>query len=151
MNGGAYVYQPAESEVRWMGATSTHFLATGELTNGEFGLVEERAARGISVPLHRHDADVESFYVLEGEISIFVGDQPGVRVAAGGFAHVPAGTVHGFRIESEIARYLLLTTPHHAEFYRAISLPTQGASVDDSVIGAACEEYGIEFVGPLPH
>jgi hypothetical protein len=73
-----------------------------------------------------------------------------MRVSAGTFAHIPGGTVHGFRIESEIARYLIFTTPHHAEFYRAITLPTRGATVDDSVIGAACEEYDIEFIGPLP-
>lgn len=30
-------------------------------------------------------------------------------------ATVPAGTVHGFRIESEIARYLILTSPRHGE------------------------------------
>jgi quercetin dioxygenase-like cupin family protein len=133
-----------------MGATSTHFLATGDLTSGAFALVEEQAARGVSVPLHRHVKDVESCYVLEGEISLFVGDDPGMRVSAGTFAHIPGGTVHGFRIESEIARYLIFTTPHHAEFYRAITLPTRGATVDDSVIGAACEEYDIEFIGPLP-
>ena len=48
-----------------MGDTSTHFLATGFLTDGAFGLVEESAKRGMSVPLHRHDLDIESFYVLD--------------------------------------------------------------------------------------
>ena len=147
---GAYVYQTGESEVRWMGATSTSFLATGDLTGGEFALVEEKAAQGVSVPLHRHPRDVESFYVLEGEMSFFLGDEPGIRASAGAFAFIPGGTVHGFRIESKIARYLILTTPHHAEFYRAITLPTEQASVDDSVIGAACQEYGVEFIGALP-
>jgi quercetin dioxygenase-like cupin family protein len=49
-----------------MGETSTFFLATGEQTGGAFCLVDERAKRGDSVPLHRHDEDMESFYVLEG-------------------------------------------------------------------------------------
>ena len=30
----------------------------------------------------------------------------------------------GFRVESETARYLILTTPRHGEFYRAITLPS---------------------------
>jgi quercetin dioxygenase-like cupin family protein len=132
------------------GPTSTHFFATGQLTGGGFALVEESSARGVSVPLHRHVEDVESFYVLEGEMSFFLGDRPGIRASAGAFAHIPAGIVHGFRIESMTARYLILTTPHHAEFYRAITLPTPHATVDDSVIGAACRQYGIEFIGPLP-
>jgi hypothetical protein len=64
--------------------------------------------------------------------------------------------VHGFRVSSETARYLILTTPRHGEFYRAITLASRpgGAqpleAVDGSQIGEACAEYGIEFVGPLP-
>jgi quercetin dioxygenase-like cupin family protein len=139
-----------------MGDTSTHFLATGEQTDGAFALVDERARRGESVPLHLHPDDVESFFVLEGEITIFIGDQPGVRAGAGSFAHVPGGTVHGFRVESETARYLILTTPRHGEFYRAITLPSRSGGlpplepIDGSQIGDAAREYGIEFVGPLP-
>lgn len=146
----AYLYNPGESELRWMGETSTHFLATGALSGGTFALVEERAKRGVSVPLHRHDDDMESFYVLEGEISFYLGDQSGQRATAGAFAHIPGGTIHGFRIESETARYLILTTPRHAEFYRAITLPSPLTPIDGAVIGKACQEYGIAFVGLLP-
>jgi quercetin dioxygenase-like cupin family protein len=146
----AYIYQPDESELRWMGKTSTNFLATGALTGGGFALVEERSIRGVSVPLHKHDNDVESFYILEGEVTFFLEDKPGVQAITGTFVHIPKGTVHGFRIKSETVRYLILTTPHHAEFYRAITSPSPEATVDDVVIGKACHEYGIEFVGPLP-
>ncbi|HEU4970602.1 MAG TPA: cupin domain-containing protein [Gaiellaceae bacterium] len=64
----------------------------------------------LSVPLHRHD-DVESFSGLAGEVTLFLGDEPGVTAGPGSFAHVPAGAVHGFRVASEEARYLILTTP----------------------------------------
>lgn len=151
-----YIRQPEESELRWMGDTSTHFLATGDLTNNNFCLVDERAAQGEAVPLHRHPDDVESFYVVEGEVSYFIGDQPGVKAGAGTFVHIPGGTVHGFRIESEMARYLILTTPRHGEFYRAITRPSKPGGkppeggVDGDTIREACEKYGIEFVGKLP-
>jgi quercetin dioxygenase-like cupin family protein len=145
-----FVYQRDESELRWMGETSTHFLATGALTGGAFALVEEKAKRGVSVPLHKHQDDMESFYVLEGEVAFYLGDQPGIRARAGAFVHVPGGTVHGFRIESETARYLILTTARHAEFYRAITAPSALTPIDDAVIGKACQEYGVDFVGPLP-
>ena len=112
---GGYVHLPGESELRWMGETSTHFLATGAQTGGAFCLIDERASRGESVPLHRHPEDMESFYVLEGEITLYVGDRPGVLAPTGSFAHVPGGTVHGFRVESDTARYLILTTPRHGE------------------------------------
>ena len=145
----AYLYQPGESELRWMGETSTYFLATGALTGEAFALVDERAIGGESVPLHKHD-DVESFYVLEGEVSFYLGDRSGMRAGAGAFVHIPGGTNHGFRIESATARYLILTTPRHGEFYLAISLPSPQAVITGAVIEQACQEYGIEFVGPLP-
>ncbi|MGZ5312446.1 MAG: cupin domain-containing protein [Solirubrobacterales bacterium] len=74
---GAYLCKPGEGELRWMGETSTCFLATGEQTGEAFCLVDEQASHGESVPLHRHPDDMESFYVLEGEITLFIGDQPG--------------------------------------------------------------------------
>lgn len=146
----AYIYQPHESELRWMGKTSTNFLATGALTGGDFALVEERSIRGISVPLHKHDKDVESFYILEGEITFFLDGKPGINAIAGAFVYIPKGTVHGFRIESETVRYLILTTPHHAEFYRAITLPSTEAFIDDEIIGKACQDFDVDFIGPLP-
>ena len=99
---------------------------------------------------------MESVYVLEGEITLYIGDQPGVRASAGSFAHVPGGTVHGFRIESDTARYLILTTPRHGSFFCAITLPSQAGglppleSIPELQIHEAAQEYGIEFVGQLP-
>ncbi len=151
-----YLLLPETAELRWMGEASTYFLADGERTGGAFALVDETGKRGDSVPLHRHDEDMESFYVLDGEVRLFIGDAPGVRAGAGSFAHVPGGTVHGFRIESETARYLILTTPQHGEFYRAITLPAQpdGSPPAEPIQGAqikqASQKYKIEFVGPLP-
>jgi hypothetical protein len=110
----------------------------------------------MSVPLHLHRDDMESFYVIEGEITFFLGRRPGVRATAGAFAHIPGGTVHGFRIESEAARYLILTTPRHGKFYRALmSLSLPGGlppleSLTGSQIHEVALEYGIEFAGPLP-
>ena len=59
--------------------------------------------------------------MLEGEITIYLDEQPGVRASAGSFAHIPGGHVHGFRIESDTARYLILTT---SGFYQ---IPYKGA------------------------
>lgn len=152
----AYVLAPGEGELRWTGTTRTRFVATGDLTAGLFCLVDETAAKGEVVPLHRHADDVESFFLLEGELSLFMGGGGGVRSGPGSFAHIPAGVVHGFRVESETARYLILTTPQHGEFYRAITLASRadGTAPDGSVGGdavrEACERFNIEFVGPLP-
>jgi quercetin dioxygenase-like cupin family protein len=147
---------PGRSEERWMGDTCTRFLATGETTGGQFCLVDETAQRGEAIPLHRHPQDVESFYVVSGDIAFFLGDGPGFRAGPGDFLHVPPGAVHGFRIVSDSARYLILTTPRHGEFYRAISVPAAagggppGGEVDWDRIMEIAEDHGIEVVGDLP-
>ncbi len=153
---GAYFVEPGRADLRWMGGTATQFLATGQLTGGKFAMIDERAPRGVGAPLHRHAADDESFYVLEGELSFFLGDAPPHRGGPGAFVHVPAGAVHGFRIESETARYLILTTVRHGEFYKAITLASREGGlppiekVDGETVNRACREYGVEFIGPLP-
>ncbi len=151
-----YLHHPKEAELRFTGATFTYFLAEGRQTEGTFSLVDEQAQRGEAVPLHRHAGDQESFYVLDGEITFYLEGLPGVRATKGSFVHVPAGAVHGFRIESETARYLILTTSRHGEFYRAISLPSRpggrppSESVSGATIASACKAFGVEFIGPLP-
>ncbi len=152
---GAYVYLPGTAELRWTGETSTYFLANGEQTGETFSLVDERAQRGEIVPLHKHD-DIESWYVIEGEIMFYIDGKPGVLAPAGSFVHVPGGIVHGFRIESESAHYLILTTPRHGRFYRAMSLPARSGglppaeSIDGSKIQQACADFGVTLKGPLP-
>jgi quercetin dioxygenase-like cupin family protein len=77
----AYLHQRQTAELRWMGETSAYFLATGAQTAETFTLVDDQAQRGESVPLHLHRDDPESFYVLEGEITIYLDEQPGARRA----------------------------------------------------------------------
>lgn len=152
---GAYFLEPGQGELRHSGRTRTRFLATGGTTGGAFALIDETACRGEIVPLHRHAADIEALYVIEGELSVLLECLPCRTATAGAFAHFALGAVHGFRVESETARYLLFTTPHHGEFYRAISKASgetedPGASIGDETIMTACRDYDVEFIGPFP-
>ena len=81
---GAYLLPSDAAERRWIGETFTDFLATGEQTGEAFALVDERARRGESVPLHRHPRDMESFYVLQGELTLYIGDVPAAFAARAG-------------------------------------------------------------------
>lgn len=145
-----YSYENAESPRGWMGQYSfTDFLADGNSTAGVFGFVDEVAEHGSGPPLHTHD-DWEAFYVLEGSVKFFLGESSRT-LGAGGFAFVPGGEVHGFRVESKPnARYLIMTTPHHTEFYKEITTPSPENEVSDEMLGAAVGKYGITFVGPHP-
>src|SRR5260370_40761494 len=76
------------------------FLATGADTNGKYALWEAIVPPGGGPPPHVHGREEEGFYVLEGEITILVGDK---RLVAGPgmFANVPVGTLHSFKNETD--------------------------------------------------
>jgi quercetin dioxygenase-like cupin family protein len=154
---GAYALAPGEGEIRWgLDGALTTFKATAAQTSGKFAIIEDRAAKNDGIPFHRHVADDETFYVLEGHVTFFLGDNPPRSAGPGTFVHIPGGEVHAFRVDSEEARYLIITTPRHEQFYRAISRPASShelppaAPLDMEQIERACQDYGVEIVGPPP-
>jgi quercetin dioxygenase-like cupin family protein len=87
-----YVLLPGEGDAMWGGdGALTLFKATGERTGERFAMIEDQAARGEGTSLHRHTADDESFYVLEGELAIAIGDDPPVARRPGALSTSPVG------------------------------------------------------------
>ena len=76
------------------------------------GIAEFSAAPGGQAPPpHRHPRHVESFYVLEGELTFTIEGRE-LRAPAGSWVQVPAGVAHTFAFTgSEPARVLDLHTP----------------------------------------
>src|ERR1700722_11284710 len=87
------------------------FLATGDDTNGKYAVWEAIVPPGGGPPPHVHSREEEGFYILEGEITLFIGDQR-LIVSAGMFANMPVGTPHSFKNESgKPARMLISVAP----------------------------------------
>src|SRR5919107_524577 len=103
--------------------------ASAEQTGGRYSLIEGVAPASEGTPLHVHREDDETFYVLEGELTFYLDDDQPVAASAGSFVHIPGGVVHAFKVDSETARYLIITTPQHERFYRAISEPARTRSL----------------------
>ena len=89
-------------------------------------IVEHAIPVGFHVPLHFHEAEDESFYVLEGEVT-FECDDGIAHVGPGGFVHCPRGARHGFRNETDRpARALVVASaggglgPMFREFDRTV-------------------------------
>lgn len=103
-------FRPA-SEVGFSTRTA-RFVAPGSETNGEFGLFEWRMeAREPGARPHFHKTFSESFYVLEGEVTLLDGDD-WIKAGEGDFLYVPANRPHGFRNDSDApVRMLLLFAP----------------------------------------
>ena len=153
----AYALGSEEGEAFWGFGSLWTIKAPAERTGGRFSLIEELASRGAATPLHIHREDDETFYVLEGELTFYLDDDQPIPATAGSFVHVPGGAAHAFRVDSETACYLIITTPQHERFYRAAfgdpaqsrDLPPEGEP-DWDRINAAAQEYKVEALGPPP-
>src|SRR5580692_2607212 len=76
------------------------FLATSEDTNGKYAMWEAIVPPGGGPPPHVHSKEEEGFYILEGEITLQVGEER-IVASAGMFANMPVGTLHSFKNETD--------------------------------------------------
>ena len=110
----------------------------------------------MATPLHSQPQDDETFYLLEGNLTFYLGDGRPLRASFGATVHVPRGAAHAYRVESKTARMLVLTTPQHERFFRAAGEPARARTLpppappDMGKVMAAAEKYGVEILGPRP-
>ena len=107
----------------WYSGSLFTFLATGEETQGQFALIEAVAGKRNAPPRHIHHREDETFYVLEGEITVSVGDQT-IKATPGTMVFLPRDIAHSFVIESEHLRMLVLLAPAGLEeWFKEFSVP----------------------------
>ncbi|MFN2520365.1 MAG: cupin domain-containing protein [Candidatus Limnocylindria bacterium] len=86
-------------------------IKVGALTAGAgFSLIESQDPTGFAAAPHIHHEAAEAFYVLEGEYVLQCGEEETV-ILPGGFAFVPSGVSHGYRLVSAQGRILILFAP----------------------------------------
>jgi quercetin dioxygenase-like cupin family protein len=112
---GAQFVGPGEGRAIWFLRNRMNVKATADTTGGAFGLIESFMPPGFSPPLHVHHGEDESFYVLEGEVTMQCGAQR-FRATAGAFVFLPRDIPHTFVVEGDRpARMLTLLTPGGGE------------------------------------
>ena len=98
---------------------------TGAETDGAVGIVEVTSPGGPAAPLHVHRREAETFCVLEGELTLFVGDEV-VRASAGDVVYAPANIPHTYNIDSPMARILVISSPAGFEQFVTATARTHG-------------------------
>jgi mannose-6-phosphate isomerase-like protein (cupin superfamily) len=128
----ATIHRPGEGE-HIGGPSAVTIKATGDDTNNSFYLGEVVVAPGFAgPPPHVHEHLHDMFYVLDGTLTIRLGDET-LELPPGAFACVPPGVVHSFSNPSDApVRFLNFNTPAGWENYMreldavlAQSTPTQ--------------------------
>jgi quercetin dioxygenase-like cupin family protein len=109
---------PSEGDMLAMDTISALFKAEGTDGDGSFSLSETTLGPGFPGPLpHRHRAFLDSFYVLEGTLSVRLGDEQ-TQAGPGSIAIAPPGTVHTFANPTEATvRMVNLMAPGGFEQY----------------------------------
>jgi quercetin dioxygenase-like cupin family protein len=133
-------------------------VATAEQTGGAFSLMHERLPRGAEPPPHVHRREDEAFFVLEGALTVRVGDQT-FAASSGSFVFCPRDVPHRLTVESDEVRMLTLCTPGGVERLfvelgepapqRALP-PDDGVEPDVERIVTLAAHYGAEVLQDWP-
>ena len=154
-NSDGYALAADEGEALWFLGNLMTVKAAGTDTDGRFTLLECVAPPGFAPPPHLHRREDEAFYLLAGEMTIRCGDQTW-RLGPGGFAFLPRGVPHGFRVGAAgPATMLQLTLPAQFErFAAAVGVPAPQrrlpppAEPDIPTLLDVMAHYGIELAPP---
>lgn len=141
----------------WLLSNLVIVHVSGDETEGRFSLVEFLMPPDDMTPLHVHQRDSQTTYVLEGEVTIYLPGSSNV-LGAGECIHQPAGVPQTERVTSAgPARVLDINSPAGFEQFVAaagrpaerLALPAVSESPPDlEQMAAAAAEHGIELLGP---
>lgn len=162
------------NEALWFLGTLARVKLDGRQTGGRFALFEGVMPHGAAPSLHSHPQD-ETFYVLEGELTAWLVEPEladdgsttadwvttrARRCGVGDVVFAPGGTPHTFRVESDTARLLVLSTPAGIEeMVRGLAEPAQwpwlqpppdGPRVAPERVASVERETGMVRHGPPP-
>lgn len=127
--------------------TTLRYLDEGSATRA--ALFENLVPPGLGVPPHRHEAEDESFYVLQGAITFEVEGAGIQRLTQGGYAFGPRGLWHSFRNAGpEPANMLVTVTPGSNLLRMFAELSQLPMPPDPAKIGAITARFGVHMLPP---
>ena len=156
----AYKRSPALSNSTWYKGILCSQMAGTADNNGAFDTIVSKMRRGTEPPPHVHSREDEFFYMLSGEMTVYV-DGEIFQLTAGECMYLPRRKPHAFLITSDEAHSIVTITP--GGFFDAINkmnapaermdIPTDidtvtyaNADLTDTI--KVFEQYGIRFLTP---
>ena len=83
-----------------------------KLQSGGVDVVETIAHAGCEPPLHVHENEDETFYIVEGEVTFYAGETV-LRAGPGTHVYAPRGIAHTYAVESGVARMIVTASGKH--------------------------------------
>ena len=135
----------AEADDRPLRRATT--LVRGDATGGRLAVVELHETPGQEPPRHLHANEDEVIYVLEGALTVWVGEDAR-RATAGSCLVLPRGTEHGYAVESP-TRLLVVIAPAGLEALFGELDAAAGVAGLERLI-AVSARYGVALTGLAP-
>jgi quercetin dioxygenase-like cupin family protein len=157
---GTDLYRLASEEgladVWWKSGRAT-IKAGSDQTGNAFSQLVMDEPRGSATPVHIHHNEEETFYVLEGQVTMLSGDER-IDLEAGDYFFVPRGVVHAYLVRSERARMLVTISPSGTEqLFVSLGVPVTSPELPTDAVMPPMPElvrlfgaYGTEILGPPP-
>lgn len=151
------VFRPEGAPALAAAGDTYRMLVDGRHTGGHFTLIEIRVLPGGGPPPHIHRREDETFYVLEGELQLWL-DGRTIDAPAGTCVFAPRGIPHRFtNATTGPTRFLVIASPSGFEdFLKAFATPI--ASMDATpppvtpeliqTLLALAPKHGIEILPP---
>jgi quercetin dioxygenase-like cupin family protein len=145
-----------QGEALWFIGSLTTIKASAQSTAGRVTVIEHLSPRGSGSPLHVHRREDEWFYVIEGELTVWVGGRV-IDASAGSFVYGPRDIPHTYTVSSDTARFLVVTEPAGFDnFVRALAQPAPELVIpppatephDVEAMTRLAAEHAIEILGP---
>ena len=152
---GARYVAPGVGERIWFTSNLMTVKATAETTGGAYGLVEALVPPGSGPPLHLHHREDESFWILDGVLTVVCGDET-VTAGPGSYVFLPREVPHTFAVEGDTpARLLSMSTPGGLErYFAAVGRPAETDGLpptgppDVTRLDRIGQDFALEILGP---
>jgi quercetin dioxygenase-like cupin family protein len=155
---GSVISSPGTQTAIWFLGALSQVRLSGEQTGGAFSMVEILVRHGNGSPVHVHDRDDETFFVLDGELRVIVGEEEHAA-GPGTVAVLPRRVRHAHVVTSATARFLSLHTPGGFERFaaevgqpaQALTLPPEPAGPPDAAaLAQVAARHGITILADTP-
>ena len=155
---GSVISGPDAQTAIWFLGALSQVRVSGVQTGGAFALADHLARRGNASPVHVHDLDDGTFFVLDGELRVFAGEEEHAA-GPGTVAMLPRRLRHAYVVTSATARFLTLHTPAGFEQFaaqagqpaQALTLPPLPAEPPDfAALAQVAARHQITILAPPP-
>lgn len=133
----------------WFFGTCFSIITNHTKTEGQYDLLEGYFPPGKQTPLHRHTRYSEQLYVLEGEITVWAGEDK-VVLSTGDHFFIPVGIPHAVGVLNDRpAQGLVVTAPSgFARLVAATGTSSKTDTPDMELFRQICAEIGDEILAP---